>query len=171
MQATGVKPLKESQIISWWSTYHQKRKRLLTAKADYLRGLHARHLPLALPFLFRKPLATLSFLFSKLLPKPLALLFLISKPLLLKPPALMFLLSTPLLLRHLALLFLISKPGSTVSVHPSSFLTGNVVAGHSDLLQWTFSANFSQSIPRGRSGSNAFAFIACTLATYTIIEN
>lgn len=110
MQATGVKPLKESQIISWWSTYHQKRKRLLTAKADYLRGLHARHLPLALPFLFRKPLATLSFLFSKLLPKPLALLFLISKPLLLKPPALLFLLSTPLLLRHLALLFLISKP-------------------------------------------------------------
>lgn len=165
MQATGVKPLKESQIISWWSTYHQKRKRLLTAKADYLRGLHG-HLPLALPFLFRKPLATLSFLFSKLLPKPLALLFLISKPLLLKPPALLFLLSTPLLLRHLALL-----PGSTVSVHPSSFLTGNVVAGHSDLLQWTFSANFSQSIPRGRSGSNAFAFIACTLATYTIIEN
>lgn len=110
MQATGVKPLKESQIISWWSTYHQKRKRLLTAKADYLRGLHARHLPLALPFLFSKPLATLSFLFRKLLPKPLALLFLISKPLLLKQPALLFLLSTPLLLRHLALLFLISKP-------------------------------------------------------------
>lgn len=109
MQATGVKPLKESQIISWWSTYHQKRKRLLTAKADYLRGLHARHLPLALPFLFRKPLATLSFLFSKLLPKPLALLFLISKPLLLKPPALLFLLSTPLLLRHLALLFLFTQ--------------------------------------------------------------
>lgn len=110
MQATGVKPLKESQIISWWSTYHQKRKRLLTAKADYLRGLHARHLPLALLFLFSKPLATLLYLFSKLLPKPLALLFLISKPLLLKPLALLFLLSTPLLLRHLALLFLISKP-------------------------------------------------------------
>ena len=94
-----MKPLKESQIISWWSTYHQKRKRLLTAKADYLQGLHARHLPLALLFLF-----------SKLLPKPLALLFLINKPLLLKPLALLFLLSTPLLLRHLALLFLISKP-------------------------------------------------------------
>ena len=110
MQATGVKPPKEPQIISWWSTYHQKRKRLLTAKADYLRGLHAWHLPLALPYLFSNPLATLSFLFSKLLPKPLALLFLISKPLLLKPPALLFLLSTPLLLRHLALQFLISKP-------------------------------------------------------------
>ena len=40
MQAQGVEVLKESQIISWWSTYHQKRKRLLTAEAEYLRGLH-----------------------------------------------------------------------------------------------------------------------------------
>ena len=41
MQAKGLEPLKESQITSWWSTYHQKRKQMLTAEADYLRGLHA----------------------------------------------------------------------------------------------------------------------------------
>ena len=41
MQAKGLEPLKESQIVSWWSTYHQKRKQLLTTEADYLRGLHA----------------------------------------------------------------------------------------------------------------------------------
>ena len=41
MQAKGLEPLKESQIISWWSTYHQKRKRMLNAEADYLQGLHA----------------------------------------------------------------------------------------------------------------------------------
>ena len=36
MQAKGLEPLKELQIISWWSTYHRKRKRMLTTEADYL---------------------------------------------------------------------------------------------------------------------------------------
>ena len=40
MQAKGVEALKETQIISWWSAYHQKRKGLFTAEADYLRGLY-----------------------------------------------------------------------------------------------------------------------------------
>lgn len=62
-------------------------------------------------------------------------------------------------------------PGSNVSVHPSSFLMGNVVPGHSDLLQWTFPANFCQSILEGRSGSNASTFTALYFGHYTIIEN
>ncbi len=40
MQTQGVEVLKESQITNWWSSYHQKRKRLLTAEADHLRSLH-----------------------------------------------------------------------------------------------------------------------------------
>ena len=52
-------------------------------------------------------------------------------------------------------------PGSSASVHPSSScLTGNVVPGHADILQWTFPANFCQSTLGGRSGSNACTFIA-----------
>ena len=51
-------------------------------------------------------------------------------------------------------------PGSFVSVPPSSCLTGNVVPGYADILQWTFPANFCQSTLRGRSGSNACTFIA-----------
>ncbi|KAL9977868.1 hypothetical protein ACROYT_G015322 [Oculina patagonica] len=39
MQAQGVEVLKESQITNWWSSYHQKKKRLLTAEADHLRIL------------------------------------------------------------------------------------------------------------------------------------
>ena len=161
-----MKPLNESQIISCWSTYHQKRRRLLTAKADYLRGLHARHLPLALLFLFRK-----------LLPKPLALLFLISKPILPKPLALLFLLSTPLLLRHLPLLFPVSKPlllwylALMFLFTQAAFLRGMLFlatqtfcSGHSLLI------SVSQYL-KGDLGVMSLPSQLCTLATYTIIEN
>ena len=40
MRAQGVEVLKESQIVSWWSTYHQKKKRLLAAEVENLRSLH-----------------------------------------------------------------------------------------------------------------------------------
>ena len=39
-QAQGVKVLRQTQTISRWGTYHQRRKQLLTAKAEYLQGPH-----------------------------------------------------------------------------------------------------------------------------------
>lgn len=42
MQRRGVTPLKESQIKSWWSTYHQKKKRQmqnLVEEAQQLRQI------------------------------------------------------------------------------------------------------------------------------------
>ena len=43
MKAAGVPPLKESQIKSWWSTYHQKQKQIaedLVEEARLLRSAH-----------------------------------------------------------------------------------------------------------------------------------
>ena len=41
MKAAGVPPLKESQIVSWWSTYHRKQKQIaedLMEEARHLRS-------------------------------------------------------------------------------------------------------------------------------------
>ena len=151
MQAKGLEPLKESQIISWWSTYHQKRKRMLNAEADYLQGLHAttstsgssvpdqRTTPDSIVPVQQTPAqATSSAVLSPhTTPAQAPGSNIHTQP------------TTPA-----------QAPGPFVSVHPSSCLTGNVVPGHADILHWTFPANFCQSTLRGRSGSNACTFIA-----------
>ena len=50
-------------------------------------------------------------------------------------------------------------PGSAC-IQPTSFLTGYSVPGVSDVLQWPFPANFCHSSLGGRSASNACTFIA-----------
>ena len=98
MQAQGVKVLRRTQTIRWWGTYHQRRKQLLTAKAEYLQGSHPLSLysnlllfmPLAGPCLYSSlllcvPLACTCLYSSLLLSVPLACLFLYSSLLLCMP--------------------------------------------------------------------------------------
>ena len=40
MRERGLEPLKEAQIKSWWSTYHQKRKREMENMAAEIQNLH-----------------------------------------------------------------------------------------------------------------------------------
>ena len=39
MRERGLEPLKEAQIKSWWSTYHQKRKREMESMAADIQNL------------------------------------------------------------------------------------------------------------------------------------
>ena len=40
MRESGLEPLKEAQIKSWWSTYHQNRKREVESMATDIQNLH-----------------------------------------------------------------------------------------------------------------------------------
>ena len=132
----GVEAVKETQIISWWSAYHQKRKRLLTAEADYLRGLH--------------PSACISASTVPVQQSTPAQAPGNSVPVQGATPAQAPGPTVPVTQTH----------GSTVPVQHSATLTGYGVSGLADILQWTFPASFCQSTLGGRSGSNACTFIA-----------
>lgn len=43
MKAAGVPPLKESQIKSWWSTYHRKQKQIAEDLVEEARQLRSQH--------------------------------------------------------------------------------------------------------------------------------
>ena len=180
MQAKGVEALKETQIISWWSAYHQKRKRLLTAEVDYLRGLHpsacisASTVPVQ-PTPAQAPGNTVPVQQSTPAQAPGN-----TVPVQQSTPAQAPGNTVPVQGTTPAqtpgntvpvqgttpaqapgpTVPVRQTPGSTVPVQPSATLTGYGVSGLADILQWTFPASFCQSTLGGRSGSNACTFIA-----------
>ena len=180
MQAKGVEALKETQIISWWSAYHQKRKRLLTAEADYLRGLHpsacisASTVPVQ-PTPAQAPGSTVPVQQSTPAQAPGNTVPVQGTNPAQAPsatvPVQRFIpaqtpgatvpgqQSTPAQAPG-PTVPVTQTPGSTVPVQPSATLTGYGVSGLADILQWTFPASFCQSTLGGRSGSNACTFIA-----------
>ena len=177
MRERGLEPLKEAQIKSWWSTYHQKRKREMESMAADIQSLHrappAGNANLSAPSASRQTYpsgsATAPSLYpaSGATPVPTAAVPTAPVPACTSvpppssvpaPPSV----STPVTIP--------APPPTTAShVGPNCLsapvltplmtpVTGtNVGCG---ISEWLFPRNVSQSTTDGRNGSNACTFIA-----------
>lgn len=172
MRERGLEPLKEAQIKSWWSTYHQKRKREMESMAADIQNLHrappagnanqsaplsasrqtnpsvSATAPSSSPASAATPIPTAAVL-SAPVPAPSSMSAppFVSTPATIPAPAPTT--ASPLGPNSL------SAPVPTPLTAP---VTGtNVGCG---INEWLFPGNVSQSTIDGRNGSNACTFIA-----------
>ena len=169
MRERGLEPLKESQIKSWWSTYHQKRKREMESMAADIQNLHrapptgnanllapasrqtnpsgSATAPSSYPASATSPIPTAAVLTA---PVPAFN----SAPSSVSPPTHTIPAPAPTTGSPLGPNCL-SAPAPAPLTTP---VTGTYVG--CGISEWLFPANVSQSTIDGRNGSNACTFIA-----------
>ena len=188
MRERGLEVLKETQIRSWWSTYHQKRKRSVTVlqeEAANLQGLHPsqhsvlQQQPVAMSQQQPIPVTQVS--------SPVAVSQQQSIPLAQETPPVTVSQQQPIPVTQVSAPVTMSQQqsfhsqGSTSvntvlqqspvlqqqSVHVlpqteccENAMVGKTITGLTDVLQWSFTSDFCQSAIGGRCGSNACTFIA-----------
>ena len=167
MRDRGVEVLKETQIRSWWSTYHQKRKQTLSVLQEEACHLQRSNpspsipgsttpvsvpgstVPVQQPTPVSVPGSTTSV--QQPTPAPR------QKP----NPVCAHTSTVPTTVSQSTIQpTLVLDNTSRSATAPFGVITGYTVPGLTDILQWTFPADFCQSTLGGRSGSNACTFIA-----------